>query len=283
MCYKYCGGNVARIIFNIASVIFLILFLSCSKTDKKETIDYSSLLTTQTYNLEKQTGDCSTEDAGNCAIIQIEYLEVFYDEYPAIQEKINSRILNELLKPFGAEKANETFEDMMLTFIEEYINFKKEFPKSQQLWKLERVASELFNSNNIFCCEILEYSFLGGAHPNSLTKFLNFDLSTGNELELKNLLIDGYLEKINIIGEKIFRQMNEIEPNKDLTEAGFWFDNDKFSINNNFTVDENGITFYYNNYEITDYASGPTDLYIPYDSIKNLIKPDGLLGSFIGN
>ena len=278
-----CGGDMARLIIKITPIIILILFFSCGKTDEKETIDYSGLLTTQTYNLEKQTGDCSTENAGNCAVIQIEYFEVFYNEYPAIQEKINSRIINELLKPIGAEKSNKTFEDLMLGFIDEYINFKKDFPGSEQLWKLERVASELFNSNNIFCCEIFEYAFLGGAHPNSFTKYLNFDLSTGNELELKNLFINGYLEKLNIIGEKIFRQMNEIESNTDLTVAGYWFDNNMFSVNNNFTVDENGITFYYNNYEITAYASGPTELYIPYDSIKNLIKPDGLLGSFIGN
>jgi len=271
---------VPKIIFQITSIIFLLLLLSCGKIDEKESIDRSGSLTTTIHNLEKQTGDCSTEDLGNCAIIQIEYIEVFYDENPTVQGKINSRLNNELLKPIGAEKSNDTFEDVMLVFLAEYKNFKKDFPESKQHWKLERIVTELFNDNNIFSCEVFEYSYLGGAHPNSYSKFVNFDLSTGDELKLEDILIEGYLEKINIVGEKIFRQTNEIEPNKNLTEAGYWFDNNMFSINNNFTVDENGMTFYYNNYEITAYAFGPTDLFIPYNRINDLIKPDGLLGGF---
>ena len=275
------GGDVGKLICKITPILFLLFFLSCGKSDEKKTIDSSSALTSQTYNLENQTGDCSTADLGNCAIIQIEYIEVFYNENPAIQEKINSRINNELLKPIGNEKSNKTFEDMMLGFLDEYRQFKKEFPKSEQHWKLERIASELFKGKNIYCIEVFEYSYLGGAHPNSYRKFINFDLSTGDELKLTDLLNEGFYKQLNIVGEEIFRQTNEIEPNKDLTEAGYWFDNNKFSVNNNFTIDEYGLTFYYNNYEITAYAFGPTELFIPFDSIRDLIKPDGLLGGFI--
>ena len=272
-----------KIIFKITSIIFLLLLSSCVKSDEKESIDKSGSLTTQTYNLEKETGDCSTEDLGNCAIIQIEYIEVFYNENPPVQEKINLRINDELLKPIGAEKSNETLEDMMLRFLDEYKNYKKDFPNSAQHWKLERIASELFNGHNIFSCEVFEYSYLGGAHPNSYRHFVNFDLYTGDELKLEDILIEGYMDNINTIGEEIFRQTNEIEPDKDLTEAGFWFDNNRFSINKNFTVDESGVTFYYNNYEITSYAFGPTELFIPYNRINNLIKPDGLLSGFISD
>jgi len=56
-----------------------------------------------------------------------------------------------------------------------------------------------------------------------------------------------------------------------------------FSVNKNFTVDENGITFYYNSYEITAYSFGPTELFIPYNRINDLIIPEGLLGGFISD
>ena len=68
-----------------------------------------------------------------------------------------------------------------------------------------------------------------------------------------------------------------------LTEAGFWFDDDKFSVNNNFSIGKDGLNFVYNNYEITAYAYGPTELFIPYKSIKKVIKPDGLLTDFNRN
>ncbi len=278
-----CGGDVRKIIFIFTPIILLPFLMSCGKSNENETVDSSGSLTTKVHKLEKQTGDCSSEASGNCAIIQIEYIEVFYDENPTVQAKINSRINQELLKPIAAEKSNESFEDMMLGFLDEYINFKRDFPESEQHWKFERIVTELFNNKNIFCCEVFEYSYLGGAHPNSFRRFVNFDLSTGDELKLKDILIEGYSRNLNIIGEEIFRQTNEIEPNKDLTEAGYWFDNNKFSVNKNFTVDENGMTFYYNNYEITAYAFGPTELFIPYNRINELIKPEGLLGGFISD
>jgi hypothetical protein len=275
------GGDVEKIIYKITSIIFLLILFSCGKSDEKEPIDRTSSLTTKIHNLEKQTGDCSTEDLGNCAIIQLEYIEVFYSENITVEEKINTRIINELLKPISKEKSNESFEDMMMSFLDEYKNFKKDFPKSAQHWKLERISTELFKSKNIFCIELFEYSYLGGAHPNSYRKFVNFNLSTGDELTLTDILIKGYSKKLNVIGEEIFRQTNEIDPNKDLTEAGYWFDNNKFSVNNNFTIDEYGLTFYYNTYEITAYAFGPTEIFIPYNRISDLIKPDGLLSGFI--
>ncbi len=35
--------------------------------------------------------------------------------------------------------------------------------------------------------------------------------------------------------------------------------------------------FYFNPYEIAPYSMGPTEILIPYDEIKNIIKEDGLL------
>jgi hypothetical protein len=41
------------------------------------------------------------------------------------------------------------------------------------------------------------------------------------------------------------------------------------------------LVFYYNNYEITAYAFGPTELEIPYSKIKNLIGENSLLRGLI--
>jgi len=39
--------------------------------------------------------------------------------------------------------------------------------------------------------------------------------------------------------------------------------------------------FYYNNYEITAYAFGPTELEIPYSKIRELIKENSIISIFI--
>ena len=108
-------------------------------------------------------------------------------------------------------------------------------------------------------------------------------MKSGEIIELPDILIDGYLDELNNIAEPIFRKEKELTEDINLTEAGFWFDDDKFGVSNNFTIGKDGLTFYYNSYEITSYAYGPTELFIPYKSIKKLIIQDGLLSGFIGN
>jgi Protein of unknown function (DUF3298) len=60
-------------------------------------------------------------------------------------------------------------------------------------------------------------------------------------------------------------------------EAGFWFKDNIFTLNNNFAITDQGILFYYNNYEIASYVYGPTKIFIPYDSIENLVKRKGMV------
>ena len=111
---------------------------------------------------------------------------------------------------------------------------------------------------NIFSIDYTEYAFTGGAHPNTFVSFKNFNLNSGEEIT--------------------FDELFSLEKQRDLTKiAGFWFENNEFSLNDNFLITEKGLVFYYNNYEITAYAFGPTELEIPYTKIKMLIDESSIL------
>jgi hypothetical protein len=237
----------------------------------------------ETIKLKRDSGDCENSSSGNCAKINIEYIEIIDLPDLSMMEKINSQIQKELLRPIGREMNNKDFEELMQNFIDEYKNFKKEFPEAQQEWEIERKAENNFNDDNILSCTFSEYSYLGGAHPNTFLTFINFNLNTGEIIDLSDIFIAGFLTELNIIAERIFRKEKELTEDISLTKAGFWFDDDKFSVNTNFSIDKNGLSFFYNNYEITAYAYGPTELFIPYKLIKKLIKPDDLLAGFIEN
>jgi hypothetical protein len=73
--------------------------------------------------------------------------------------------------------------------------------------------------------------------------------------------------------------VKNLKPNQSL-EGEFWFDNNKFHLNENFLFTKTGITFFYNEYEIACYACGTTEIEIPYKNIKSLINKNGLLKSF---
>ena len=264
------------IIFYTAPILFFLFMAACAK----ETAN-SSNIEIKTHNLEKHTGDCEDGNSGNCAKIKLQYIEVVYPSNPLVQDKINSQIKSEMLTPIGSEKSNDDFEIMMQNFLDQYVEFKAEIPDAYQQWELERMIKDKYYDENILCCEFSEYSYLGGAHPNSFLRFSNFDLNSGNKINLSDILIEGYSEELNTIAEPIFRREKELTSEEDLTEAGFWFDDNKFQINNNFAITGEGLIFYYNSYEITAYAFGPTKIIIPYKEIRKLLKPNIYLQKFI--
>ena len=165
--------------------------------------------------------------------------------------------------------------------MQEYETFKNDFPEAFQLWSLERIGKVRHNSDYIFSMELSEYSYLGGAHPNTHINFVNYNLKSGEEIKLDDLFIDNFEEDLNSIAESEFRKIKELSNKVDLGQAGFWFDNNRFHLNNNFLITDSSLIFYYNNYEITAYAFGPTELEISYLKIKDLIKSDCMLGAFL--
>ena len=269
-------------ILGFLQIASLLLLISCADKSGDQNLGNNSLQI-ETIILKQNSEGCGNNGSGNCAKIKIEYIVLKNLPDLSAMEKINSRIQKELLRPIGREKNNRNFEVLMKNFLDEYKNFKKEFPESQQEWEIERKAVNNFNDDNILSCTFSEYSYLGGAHPNTFLTLTNFNLKSGEIINLPDILIDEYLDELNDIVEPIFRKEKELTEDINLTEAGFWFNNDKFSVNNNFSIGKDGLKFVYNNYEITAYAYGPTELFIPYNSIKKLIKPDGLLAGFIRN
>ncbi|MCH6573993.1 MAG: DUF3298 and DUF4163 domain-containing protein [Bacteroidetes bacterium] len=269
-------------VLGVLQIAPLLLLIGCVDYSDDQKLKSNSLQI-ETLILKQNSEGCENNRSGNCAKIKIEYIVLKNLPDLSTMEKINSKIQKELLRPIGREKNNRNFEELMQNFIDEYKNFKKEFPEAQQEWEIERKAVNNFNDDNILSCTFSEYSYLGGAHPNTFLTITNFNLKSGEIIILSDILIDRFLNELNNIAEPIFRKEKELTEDINLTEAGFWFDNDKFSVNNNFTIGKDGLTFFYNNYEITAYAYGPTELFIPYKSIKKLIKPDGLLASLIEN
>ena len=65
---------------------------------------------------------------------------------------------------------------------------------------------------------------------------------------------------------------HELPDTASLNENYYEFPDDKFQLNQNYGFRKDGIVFYYNNYEIAPYAAGPTEVVIPYESVRTWIK-----------
>jgi len=110
-----------------------------------------------------------------------------------------------------------------------------------------------------------EYSY-GAAHGYYYIGVLLFDLTDGRCLHESDLFVEGYEAKLTeLLGKYV--------ENFEYYEEGFLMV-DEIVPNGNFAVDEEGITYFFNPYEITAYAYGIVDITIPWEEIEPLLKPE---------
>ena len=119
------------------------------------------------------------------------------------------------------------------------------------------------------------YEYSGGAHPNSYLTYSNFDIVSKQVIQLEDLIVAGGMAKLTSVGNTIFRKQEGLTPTQSLDN--YSFENNKFSLNTNFLITENGLLFFYNTYEIRSYAEGPMELLLPYSSLKGILKPNPFL------
>jgi hypothetical protein len=143
----------------------------------------------------------------------------------------------------------------------------------------EKTVKVLYQSPRIVSLEFDDESFTGGAHPNFYSNYQNFDDATGATLRLGDLLTPGYEVPLTRIAEREFRKARKLAPEASLSHAGYLFDHDQFRLTPNYAVGPGGLIFLYNLYSIAPYALGITELHIDYGWIRDLIRPDGPLGS----
>jgi len=124
------------------------------------------------------------------------------------------------------------------------------------------------------------FYFAGAAHPANSSFSINYNLKTGKEFTLNDLLTKGWETTISeICIADIIKQKRDpaFEPDDWLKEgAGPKANNFKVF---NLTNDHLLITF--PTYQIESYVAGPSEVEIPYSSIKSIIDKSGLIGSFV--
>jgi hypothetical protein len=118
--------------------------------------------------------------------------------------------------------------------------------------------------------------YTGGAHGMHAALFLNIDLATKRPLTLDNIFTGDYKESLT---DLIWNQLmtdNDAKSHEELEEMGFG-STGEIVPTDNFYLDKDGITFYYNVYDIAPYAVGETKVTIPFDTLERWLNTSTLL------
>ena len=252
------------------SLIFCV-FIGCSNNEVESTkIKYGMT------QFERKFGNCDSANAG-CASVLFEFPQIKYAISSSVKDSISNYFLDEFLNTYGGGDEIKSLDKLANSMFKDYQTLSRDFPDTRQSWEIQGTASLIYNDNFIVSVQTDIYLYTGGAHPNSQTNYANFNSKNGKRILLADILNENFIKELNIIAEKIFRGDNNFTSEQSLEEEGYWFFDNKFSLNENFGIKNDGLVFYFNSYEIAPYSMGPTEVFVPYADIENLIKLDGLL------
>ena len=255
-------------------VLFLIsVFVSGCNIGTKKTTDndvtFDSISVDKTYHL------LENPENPNCNL-QINFT------YPAKYD--NKDILKKIQQQFvysyfGDGYENLSPEEATAKYTEDYLNnykdledeYKAEVAKADETpvgaWfsYFEMSSDDIaYNKNDILSYTVNFENYTGGAHgAHSFTNHV-IDMKTGNLIKEDDIFIEGFQEDLaQILIDRIAKQ-NTVENPKELENIGF-FSIDEIFPNGNFLIDDNGITYTFNEYEIAAYVVGATNVHLPYE------------------
>lgn len=191
----------------------------------------------------------------------------------------------------GKKFVGQSFNSAAEGFIKDYINTYKKDAESGYKFFLEKeedvnipswcyvkeidgVSQSLLNDLSVY--RTYSYEYTGGAHGMHETHFFNVDLKNKTTLHLKDLFVEGYQEHLK---EHIANQLMKDKNAKsiaELQEMGY-ASNDGIPLVENFYLDETGITFFYNVYDVAAYSMGTTEVRLAYTSLTDVLKKNTII------
>lgn len=110
-----------------------------------------------------------------------------------------------------------------------------------------------------------------------MTTFLNMDLGLMRPLRLDDVFVGEYQEPLT---DLIWNQLmadNEAKTRAELEDMGYG-STGEIAPTENFYLDKDGVTFYYNVYDITPYAMGPVTVSIPFQMLEHMLGSNPVVG-----
>ena len=281
------------ILFNVMkTVLFKCIFLfslagffiGCNTGAKKiseNPIQFDSLFVEKTYHF-------FDVDTNPKCLLQINFV------YPVNYS--NKEILNLTLQQFvsvyfGDDYKTLTPKDAAEKYADNFINAYKEIEKEfkvemenhdmeefDETWYANEESSSnqiVYNRNDLLSLVVSKGYYYGGAHGGHNYANRVIDLKTGRRIMEDEIFEDDYHDDLAKIIIDVIALSHNVEM-AELENIGF-YNLDEISSNNNFYVDEIGITYTYNEYEIAAYVLGAVSVQIPYENIRHLLRRESPL------
>ena len=153
--------------------------------------------------------------------------------------------------------------------------------KSEYLYYLLLKNPVVYNENDLLSFTVEKSIFEGGAHGSKSIYGYVVDLQTGKLIDENTFAGNNYSKNLSILISQKLASANGLSSPDELENIGYVNATDIVP-NNNFTLDKQGITYYFNEYEIGAYFLGVTQLFIPYEELNMYIQKESLIAPVTG-
>ncbi len=150
-------------------------------------------------------------------------------------------------------------------------------------WYYMNLNNKIIFQNEALLSYAVHYSdYTGGAHGSYYITYTNIDLNSLTTITEEDLFAPNYQKKLaDIIINRLMIQ-NNVSTKEELLEIGY-FDIDDIFPNKNFWLNDEGIHYAFNQYEIAPYVMGVTEVDIPYEDLTEILNPNFQLAKLFPN
>lgn len=273
-------STILLIAFFIASC----WFASCDNSDQSSrNLQFEEMTLTKSEHLfaDEQKPACN---------LSIDFTFVSNANTIGAKDSINAHLLSALFgKKYQALSPQEAMDGYAKEYVTDYRNdlepmIQKDMDNNidqDQLTAWYSYEQELKGSIETYKGMLLTYrtyrnEYSGGPHGMYTTEFTNLNLNTIQPIVLDELFVEDYQETLTDLLWYQLALDNEVETRDELEEMGY-ATTGELAPTENFYINEDGITFYYNVYEIAPYSMGPTQITLSYDMLEYILNYDNKL------
>ncbi|NMA73435.1 MAG: DUF3298 and DUF4163 domain-containing protein [Bacteroidales bacterium] len=272
----------------VYTIIILILSVGCQSEKNTGSLTFETI--------KKQDKGFLFNDENNpSCTLSLEFTYAKESSSEQLKDSMNNYFIALF---FGDSYQNRPIEDIFTDYITDYIQTYKSdlesiYKEDEEIQKAENgevgawyfyeksLSSLIDYYNKDLLVYKIDYSeYTGGAHGIYAINYYNFDLQKKMIINLDDILVPNYKEALTT---ELWNQLmidNQVTSKEQLKDMGFESTGELIPTSN-FALDNTGITFVYNVYEIAPYSMGAISITLPYQKISHLFNSNPILQSVL--
>lgn len=269
--------------------VFVFSMGSCKKqvsSTADNDIQFDTIYSVKNYHIDND----STQPSSNLKVTFI-YPKSYVDGavLDSIQKVFISCFLDEhyaQLKPVDAITAYENayienYKQDVNIYIKDRISGGSHDDNDNYFSYYETINNEiLFNKGKLLSFQVKQVNYKGGATSYEYLKNHTINLQTGKLIMEDDIFNPGFEKFLSSIFKDRLLKQNKVQTITDLENLGY-FGIDEIQPNNNFVLDNKGISYVFNKGEYSAYQLDAIKIFIPYEELELILKEHSPISQFV--